>query len=215
MLMFKVSIKIMPEQQANSSDTSPAVISGGQPRRLPHYRRTILIVTVIVVAAAAASYAAYRVYNHYSQQQNQAAQLKQAAAALGDSYDYANFTPDQISLKLQAVGLSWDAARQGDLSKLNYEQAYTVARALRADHNYQRSLEAYKTAQAQAPSDVDYSFYKGYAEVALFANQTNVWKAEMTKQKQAILKDDNLNQDSKQTQVQKIDEAIRLKDLGW
>lgn len=204
----------MPEQQANPTDTSSEIISGGQPNKPTHWRRTAAIILAIVVLAAVASYATYRVYQGEQAQQAATAELKQKAAAMGDNYDYATFTPDQVATKLQAVGLSWDAARQGDLSKLNFEQAYTVARALRTE-DYQRSLQAYQIAQAQVPADVDPTFYKGYAEVALFANKTDIWKAEMTKQKQAILNDKNLSEASKQAEVKKIDEAIRLKDLGW
>jgi hypothetical protein len=168
-----------------------------------------------VVLAIAAGYTAYRFYDSYRDQQMAEAQLKQQAEALGDSYDYAGFTQDQVAIKLQAAGLDWEAARQGDLASLSFDQAYAVARALRVDRNYERSLEAYKVAAAEVDNDADYTFYKGYSEVALFAEKLDLWKQIMQKQKQAIQEDDSLSQDTKQTAIEDIDEAIRLKELGW
>ncbi|HET7629933.1 MAG TPA: hypothetical protein VFK03_01025 [Candidatus Saccharimonadales bacterium] len=205
----------MPDEKPTPTTEDTSVITGGQPGGSTHRRRTVLIVLAIVVLAALAGYAAYRVYDHYRDNQAATAKLQQQAEALGDSYDYSGFSTDDVAVKLQAVGLDWQAAREGNLSNLNFDQAYAVARALRVDEKYDRSLEAYAVAQAQVPADANYTFYKGYAEVALFANKTDLWKDEMKRQKQAIEQDDSLNDDTKKTFTDDIDEAIRLKDLGW
>ncbi|HET6622843.1 MAG TPA: hypothetical protein VFG56_02830 [Candidatus Saccharimonadales bacterium] len=205
----------MPDKQPDPETTNSAVITGGEQRTPSHRRRTILIVLAIVVLAAVAGYTAYRFYDNYRDQQAAETELKQKAEALGDSYDYTGFTPEQVAIKLQAVGLDWEAARHGNLTDLSFEQAYAVARALRTDSNYERSLEAYKVAAAELSKEADYTFYRGYSEVALFADKIDLWKQVMQEQKQAILADDSLDKDTKQIVTAEIDEAIRLKELGW
>lgn len=156
--------------------TQAPVTTGSSKGRLAFsrpQRKTLLVLCVALLALTAVT--TYLIINSKGKDKKS---LEKYTYIKPDTNKYTQMTDAQIKTELKTnENIKIDDYLNEPITSSsfkNFSQAYAVALALSGMDKHDKSLEAFRVAEAKAPSDVSYTFYLDYADEALLANNPDL-----------------------------------------
>jgi hypothetical protein len=195
------------------SDKGVIVGSGGIRTRVRNRPRVFIIAGVVLFALIAGGMLAV---SFWPEKQPEA---KVDLVNLPEDYDV--MTDAQIVQRYKIdTGLDFNKVRNGTITKRTMKTfyiAHTTAQALKRVKEFQKSATAYGVADelSSGANDTGHEFYLDYSEVALLAQDKELYSRVWSKYKQAIKNDKSIAPALKAEMLEQADAAERRRKLGY